>query len=98
MGGLLRGHHHQRYSAVTRDGPFSSMGGGPVDDRKGGGMKIKWGIDDGYVNRRPDWELEVDDEDLDGISKEEQDRVIDEYVNEALFTKINVFWRRADEA
>ena len=57
-------------------------------------MKIEWWIDDGYVNRRPNFKLEIPDESLEGLSEAEQDRVIDEYVENERANRIGVGWKR----
>lgn len=57
-------------------------------------MKITWGWDDGYANRRPDLELEVPDEDLEDLDEEGQAEVIMEYVREELDRVVFPWWRR----
>lgn len=60
-------------------------------------MKIKWGFDDGYANRRPDRVIEVPDEDLEDLDEAEQDKIIDEYVQEAFLNSVHSYWRREGE-
>jgi hypothetical protein len=59
-------------------------------------MKIKWNIDTGYVNRIPDWELEIPDNELEGLSEQEQDNLIGEYVQEEMANYIYPYWKRVD--
>lgn len=59
-------------------------------------MKIRWNIDTGYVLRIPGWELEIPAEDLEGLSDNEQNDVIDEYVREEMCNHISTYWKRID--
>ena len=64
-------------------------------------MKIKWNIDDGYVNRRPDWELEIDDEELEklteGMTAEEVEEYIEECVEEAFRQTVTFSYVKVEE-
>jgi len=59
-------------------------------------MKIKWGIDTGYVINIPDFELEIPDEDLEDLSEEEQNKIIDEYVQDEFDNRMYTYWKRVD--
>lgn len=56
-------------------------------------MKIKWGWDDGYVGRRPEKTLEIDDEDIEGLSDAERDTFIDECVVDEMHNHVHLYWR-----
>jgi stress-induced morphogen len=56
-------------------------------------MKIKWNIDNGYVHRCPDFEVEIDDEDLEGMTEAERDRYIDEIIQDEFFAKCSLTWK-----
>lgn len=57
-------------------------------------MKIEWHYDDGYVNRTPWRTLEIPDEDLDDLSEQEQNKIIDEYVEDAFRNAVSPCWRK----
>lgn len=57
-------------------------------------MKIEWWIEDGYVNRKTNYKLEIPDEDLEDLTEEKQNEVIDTYVYDALFNEITLGWRK----
>lgn len=59
-------------------------------------MIIKWNVDTGYVTRIPDFTLEIDDYELEGLSEEEQNRLIDEYVEQEFQNRMNIYWRREE--
>lgn len=55
-------------------------------------MKIKWNIETGYVNRIPDWELEIDDEELEGMTEDEIMEYIDRVVYDVFTQTISCTW------
>lgn len=57
-------------------------------------MKIEWGWEDGYVGGRPKKFIEIPDEDLEDLSPEEQEKVIDEYVGDAFRDQVRYFWNK----
>lgn len=59
-------------------------------------MIIKWNVDTGYVTRIPDFTLEIDDYELEGLSEEEQNALIDEYVEQEFQNRMNIYWRREE--
>ncbi len=59
-------------------------------------MKIRWGFDTGYVMRIPDFEIEIDDEDLEGLTEDEQDKIINEYVEQEFNNQVSFYWSRVE--
>ena len=59
-------------------------------------MKIKWNIDTGYVHKMPHREMEIDDEDLDGLSLPEREDLIAERVQEQMNNEIVPYYHEAD--
>jgi hypothetical protein len=59
-------------------------------------MKIEWSWDDGFIGN-PKQTIEVPDEELDDLSHEEQDDLIEEYVREAFQNAVSYSWRRKDD-
>lgn len=55
-------------------------------------MKIKWNIDTGYVNKMPDWEFEIDDEDLEGLAGTEREVLIIERIQEEMDNQIHLIF------
>lgn len=55
-------------------------------------MIIKWNVDTGYCINIPDWELEIDDEEVEGMTEDEKDDFIDEVVQEAFHNNIGYYW------
>ena len=45
-------------------------------------MIVEWEVDDGYCGGTRPQTTEIPDEDFDGLTKAEQDALIDEYVQE----------------
>lgn len=63
-------------------------------------MKIKWGIDDGFVNRRPDWTLEIPDIEIEDFAQDlaEDYRTVSdieddlyEQVQDAMLQKVSTY-------
>jgi hypothetical protein len=59
-------------------------------------MRVKWNFDCGYVMRIPDFNVNVPDEDLEGLSVEEQEKVIEEYVKGEFDNRITYWWKREE--
>lgn len=57
-------------------------------------MKIKWEVEDGYVGKSRPQFVDVPDEDLEGLSPEEQDDIIEDYVQQDFDNKISWSWER----
>lgn len=51
-------------------------------------MKVRWRVETGYVDRIPPFEVEIDDEALEGLSETERQKVIEEYVEESFREEI----------
>lgn len=58
-----------------------------------GKVVVKWGVDDGYVNRRPDFTLELDEEDFEGMTDTERSNAIDEAVRDEFFNRCALYWK-----
>lgn len=58
-------------------------------------MKITWSIDDGFAHSTRSYTIDVPDEDLEDLSEQEQQQVIDEYVRNDFENKIVYYWRRS---
>ena len=56
-------------------------------------MKVEWWVEDGYINRKPNYVLEIPDEDLEDMTEAERDRHIDLCVEEARDNKITLGWK-----
>lgn len=56
-------------------------------------MNITWYVEDGYAGHGPH-EVEVDDEDLEGLTMKEQDKVIEEYVKGEFEQTVSFYWKR----
>lgn len=57
-------------------------------------MIIEWGWDDGYVGGRPKQKLTIDDDELEGMTKEEIEAHIDEEVQQAFQNQVTTFWKK----
>jgi hypothetical protein len=55
-------------------------------------MKVKWNFDCGYLTRIPDFKLKIPDEDIEGLSNEQRDIVIWEYVQQEFENRIVPHW------
>lgn len=59
-------------------------------------MKIKWSVEgSGCNNARcglPDFEMEIDDGDLEGMTETQRDKEIDDRVDEEFRQKVYPFW------
>jgi len=63
---------------------------------EGGGMKIRWEVSDGYVGgSRPHYLIGPDDE-LEGLSEQEQDDIIEDYVQHAFNDRVGFSWYRME--
>jgi hypothetical protein len=60
-------------------------------------MRIEWWWEDGYVNNIPNRIVEIDDEDLEGMSAEERDEYIDEYIQQEFQNQVSYGWKPADK-
>ena len=63
-----------------------------------GDIVIEWGWDDGYLGRRPSHTLTIPAEDLEGLNEAQRERVIDEYVRDAMDSRVHPWWRIKDGA
>jgi hypothetical protein len=59
-------------------------------------MKIKISVSTGLVGSRREEEVEVPDQDLEGLSQEEQEKYLDEYAQEWLWSHIDFAWSRVE--
>ena len=69
-------------------------------------MKIKWNIDDGFVNRRPDWTLEIPEVEIEDFAQDLADDfatitdiedALYEQVQEAMLQRISTYISNFDE-
>lgn len=61
-------------------------------------MKIKAGVSTGYVGSHREKVLEIDDEDLEGLSQDEKDAICQEVAEQWLWNTINFGWSEVEEA
>jgi len=57
-------------------------------------MRIRWEVTDGYVGKSRPQYVDVPDEDLDGLSEDEQNDVIEGYVLTEFENSISFSWER----
>ncbi|MED1790620.1 hypothetical protein P4V47_24660 [Brevibacillus laterosporus] len=58
--------------------------------------KFRFSVSTGYVGSERKEIYEIDDEELTGLTEEEQEKVTQEYFNEWLWDNIYASWGRAD--
>ncbi|MBG9776109.1 DUF7167 family protein [Brevibacillus laterosporus] len=58
--------------------------------------KFKFSVSTRYVGSERKEIYEIDDEELAGLTEEEQNKVVDEYFNEWLWDNISTSWDRVD--
>ncbi len=58
-------------------------------------MKVSWTISSKWVLNIPPYEIEVPDEDLEGLSEEERETVISEYIQDHFQEEVT--WARTDK-
>lgn len=56
-------------------------------------MKVKWNFESGYVHRIPDFTLEIDDEEIEGMGDIERENYIDDCVREAFLQRVRYHWK-----
>lgn len=60
-------------------------------------MKFEWTIDDGYINRKPMWKFEIDDEDFEGMTDDEiEDHAFDVCREDEVWNHCSLVIRRVD--
>lgn len=57
-------------------------------------MRIIWEVEDGYCGRSRPHHTEIPDKELEGLTEDEQDEAIEEYVREDFFASISYSWYR----
>ena len=60
-------------------------------------MKIKWEVEDGYVGKSGPHYLEIDDAELEGLSKEEVENYINDSVQEEFEQNVYPVWEIVKE-
>lgn len=55
-------------------------------------MIVKWKMDIGYSNAIRSGEIEFDDEELEEMTKDEQDEYISECVGQAAYNYVDINW------
>lgn len=61
-------------------------------------MKFKFSVSTGYVGSRREDIVEIDDTDLEGLSKEERAKVIEEHWQEWAWNYLDGGWEEAGDA
>jgi hypothetical protein len=56
-------------------------------------MKIEWDWEDGYVANRPHQVIEIDDEELEGMTPEAREEYIDVLVKDEFQNRVSFWWR-----
>jgi len=55
-------------------------------------VRVKWNFECGYVTRIPDFEVEIPDEDIEGMSEKEKQKYIDDWIKEEFQNRISYYW------
>ena len=58
--------------------------------------KFKFSVSTGYVGSKREEIVEIDDEDLEGLTPEEQDKLVQEVYDDWLWENIDTGWSRVD--
>lgn len=59
-------------------------------------MRIRWEVEDGYAGKARPHYIEVPDEELEELSEDEQNAVIDEHVDDAFGQIVSFSWKRTN--
>jgi len=54
-------------------------------------MIVKWNIDNGYINPMPDQIIEIDNDDLEDMTKDEKEAFINNIIKEEFFNNISYY-------
>ncbi len=60
-------------------------------------MKVKWNVDNGYVNNIPDWEFTVDPEEFSYLNDNEIEEALMEMVEEEFRSHVSPYLTNFDE-